>query len=139
MRTSPNGVIQWVSHWPFDKTLARITQAIVDADMIIFTCIDHAAGARQFGFSLPATTVVIYGHPRAGTPALFDSPVAALELPLRVLVHEEGGQVLVTFHPIRALLMNAGVSRAVAEKLEPGQRVILDVLERGSPWSTLQV
>ncbi len=134
MKNTLDSVVQRVSRWPFAKTLGCITQAIVDADLIIFASIDHAAGARQIGISIPATTVLIYGHPRAGTPALIDSPLAALDLPLRVLLREEDGQVIVAFHPVGAVLLNAGVSSALAANLEHGQRSLLDALDLGN-WS----
>lgn len=133
---SSDDVMQRVSRWPFARTLDVITRAIVEAGMTVFARIDHAAGAREIGIDIPESTVLIYGNPRAGTPALIDSPLAALELPLRVLLREEDGQVVVAFHPVSALLMNAGVSRELAEKLEPGQRVLLDALNPDTPPET---
>ena len=124
-----DGIIQRVSRWPFAQTLESIAKAIIDAKMTIFARIDHATGARELGISIPETTVLIYGNARVGTPALIDSPVAALELPLRVLLREEHGQVIVAFHPIAALLVKAGVSNALAEKLTPGQRIVLKALD----------
>jgi len=124
-----NDVVQKLSPWPFAQTLACLTKAIADAQMTLFAKIDHAAGARAIGIVIPATTLLIYGHARAGTPALIESPLAALDLPLRVLVREEGGQVLVAIHPVGAVLANAGVSRASAEGIEPGQHIVFAALD----------
>jgi len=124
-----SGIVKRVSRWPFTETLEAIIAAIVHGKMVIFARIDHAASARGIGISIPEATVLIYGNPRAGTTALIDAPFAALELPLRVLLQEEGGRVVVAFHPVTAMLMHSGVSKAVAEKLEPGQRLLLDALE----------
>jgi uncharacterized protein (DUF302 family) len=130
MKTSASDeVIRRFSRWPFLRTLEFIEKAIFDADMTIFARIDHAAGARAIGISMPDMTVLIYGNPWTGTPALIESPKAALELPLRVLVHECDGRVVVALRPMSGLLMKAGVSMAAAERLEIAQRVLLDALD----------
>ena len=127
---SSNHVTQRISGWPFARTLAFVARTIVDAGMTVFARIDHSAGARAIGIALPESTVLIYGNPRIGTPALTDSPLAALELPLRLLVCEDQGRVIVALQPVCARLVNAGVSLAVAEILERGRRVVLDALSR---------
>jgi uncharacterized protein (DUF302 family) len=52
--------------------------------------IDHAAAARAAGLVMPATQVVIFGNPRAGTPLMQATPEIAIDLPLRVLVRDDG-------------------------------------------------
>jgi uncharacterized protein (DUF302 family) len=113
----------------FVQTLERLTRAIDAAGMRVFTRIDHAVGAREVGLSMPPTTVLIYGHPNGGTPLMLASPVAALDLPLRVLVREDAdGRALVAFHPIVAMLTKAGVPEALAMRLAPAQTVVLNAI-----------
>jgi uncharacterized protein (DUF302 family) len=52
--------------------------------------IDHAAAARAAGLEMPATQVIIFGNPKAGTPLMQAVPDIALDLPLRVLVRDDG-------------------------------------------------
>jgi uncharacterized protein (DUF302 family) len=52
--------------------------------------IDHAAAALTVGSTLPATQVVIFGNPRSGTPLMQAAPEIAIDLPLRVLVRDDG-------------------------------------------------
>ena len=48
--------------------------------------------ARRAGLTLRDTKVVVFGNPSAGTPVMQASPLAALDLPLKVLVwHDDGG------------------------------------------------
>jgi uncharacterized protein (DUF302 family) len=51
--------------------------------------VDHAAAAHAVGLTLPATQVIIFGKPKAGTPLMQAAPEIAIDVPLRVLVHDE--------------------------------------------------
>src|SRR5579863_9307991 len=108
---------EYPSAMSFDATLEHLVNTIEKAGMTVFARIDHAAGARQAGLTMPPTVVVIYGHPKGGTPIMLAAPKSALDLPLRVLVREAApGQVMVSFHPIAAVLREAGVPDALASK-----------------------
>lgn len=39
---------------------------------------------------MPPTTVLIFGNARVGTPLMRDAPLLALDLPLKLLVWEDG-------------------------------------------------
>jgi uncharacterized protein (DUF302 family) len=119
-------VVEHVASTAFQPTIERITKAIADAGMMVFARIDHAAGAREAGLAMPPATVLIYGHAKGGTPIMLAAPLAALDLPLRVLVRErEDGQTVIAFHPVAAMLRRAGVPEALAARLEPAQRLLV--------------
>ena len=119
-----------ISAAPFTQTLDRLVKAIETAGMIVFARIDHAAGARAAGLAMPPTTVLIYGHPKGGTPIMLATPAAALDLPLRVLVREDGvGRTAVAFHPVAAMLRQAGVPDALTTGLEPAQRILVEAIQ----------
>ncbi len=98
-----SAIVEHPSPVGFDATLARLTAAIERAGLTIFARIDHAAGARDAGLTMPPTTVLIYGNAKGGTPIMLAAPLAALDLPLRVLVREAGGRTLLAYHPVAAL------------------------------------
>jgi uncharacterized protein (DUF302 family) len=119
-------VAEYVSTAPFAQTMKRLVEAIESAGMLIFARIDHAAGARDVGMIMPATTVLLYGHPKGGTPIMLAAPRAALDLPLRVLVREDqDGRVLISFHPVAPMLRRAGTPDALATRLEPAQHILV--------------
>ncbi len=94
--------------------------------MILFNRIDHQTGAREAGLDMPPATVLTYGHPKGGTPIMLAAPLAALDLPLRVLVRvRNDGQTVIAFHPIAAVLRRAGVPDSLAVRLDPAQQVLL--------------
>jgi len=79
-------------------TLARLTAMVTGKGMKLFSVIDQAAEARQAGLELRDTTLVIFGNPAAGTPVMAASPLAALDLPLKVLVWDDAGQTKVSYN-----------------------------------------
>ena len=128
-QTEPPDVVEQSSLLSFEATLERLTQAIQQAGLTIFARIDHAANARDAGLTMPPATVLIYGAAKGGTPVMLAAPLAALDLPLRVLVRaREDGAVSVAFHPIAATLARAGVPPDAAARLAPAQRLLLAAL-----------
>jgi uncharacterized protein (DUF302 family) len=113
----------------FDMALDRTSAAITRAGLTIFAKIDHAAGARDVGLTMPATTVLLYGHAKGGTPIMLAAPSVALDLPLRVLIREDAdGHAIVAFHPARQMLEAAGLPEALASRLDPAQKIIIEAL-----------
>lgn len=120
------GILETLSAHPFETTLERLVAAIAQAGLILFSRIDHRAGAQEAGLAMPPATVLTYGHPRGGTPIMLAAPLAALDLPLRVLVRtRDDGRTAIAFHPIEAVLRAAGVPEPLAAKLTPAQQILL--------------
>ena len=129
MSTSPNSCFEeHRSAGSFDATVRRLSDAIEGAGLTLFASIDHAANARQVGLAMPPATVLIYGNAKGGTPVMLDTPQSALDLPLRVLIQERDGAVIVVFHPVAVALGQAGVSEELASRLEPAQRLLVEAL-----------
>jgi len=98
--------------------------------MTIFSRIDHAAGARAAGLAMPPATVLIYGHAKGGTPIMLAAPLAALDLPLRVLIREdEQGRTQLAFHPVADMLLQAGVPDTLATRLAPAQQLLVRAIQ----------
>ena len=72
------------------ETVAAIRDQAEQRGAAVVAVIDHAAGARAVGLTLPATQVIIFGNPRAGTPLMQAAPDIAIDLPLRVLIRDDG-------------------------------------------------
>ena len=119
-------IFEQTSLLSFDDALQRLVRAIQISGMTIFAKIDHAAHARSIGVIMPPTTVLIYGAAKGGTPIMLAAPVAALDLPLRLLVRErDDGITVIAFHPIVDVLRRSGVPQQVAARLEPAQQALV--------------
>jgi uncharacterized protein (DUF302 family) len=75
-----------------DETVARLESVITGKGLKLFAVIDHSGEAQARGLPLRNTKVVIFGSPDAGTPVMQAHPLAALDLPLKVLVWDDNGQ-----------------------------------------------
>ncbi|HEY1325077.1 MAG TPA: DUF302 domain-containing protein [Streptosporangiaceae bacterium] len=97
------GIVTKSSSLPVAGTVAKLTGIISAKGIKLFAVIDQSAEARQAGLSLRDTTLVIFGSPAAGTPVMVASPLAALDLPLKVLVWDDDGQTKVSYYSPAAL------------------------------------
>ena len=92
------GVVTKASPRPVAGTVARLVDMLGAKGVKLFTVIDQSAEARQVGLQLRDTTLVIFGSPAAGTPVMAAAPMAALDLPLKVLVWDDAGQTKVSYY-----------------------------------------
>jgi len=97
------GIVTKLGPLPVAGTVAKLTGILSAKGVKLFAVIDQSAEARQVGLSLRDTTLVIFGSPAAGTPVMAASPLAALDLPLKVLVWDDDGQTKVSYYSPDAL------------------------------------
>jgi uncharacterized protein (DUF302 family) len=95
----------------------RLTSLIAARDMTVFAVIDQQAAAAGAGLELRATTLVIFGSPAAGTPVMVAAPPAALDLPLKVLIWDDGGQTTVSYADPAAVADRYQLSPDLAARL----------------------
>ncbi len=81
----------------------RLVAAVEGAGAKIFARVPHSKGAASVEMELQDAELVIFGNPKLGTPALQADIRAGLVLPLRVLVHDDGGQTVLTYESVDAL------------------------------------
>lgn len=81
------------SPYPVVQTIARLEDVLRTGGMTVLGRVDHGAGARAAGLSLPATEQLAFGDPKAGTLLMQSRGAAAVDLPLRAAAWEQDGQV----------------------------------------------
>ena len=114
-----------LSPWSVADTVSRLSSVIAARGIKLFAVIDHSGEAQASGLELRDTKVVIFGSPQAGTPVMEAAPLAALDLPLRVLVWADGTQTNVTYVPPAELAERYGLSDELAGHLA-GVEVVTD-------------
>jgi uncharacterized protein (DUF302 family) len=112
-----NQVTTKVSPRPVAATVSRLTGILAAKGLKVFAVIDQAGEAREAGQSLRETTLVIFGNPAAGTPVMAAAPLAALDLPLKVLIWADGSRTNVTYYAPAALAARYGLSDELAANL----------------------
>jgi len=98
-------------------TVSRLTGILSAKGMKVFAVIDQSAEASRAGMQLRETTLVLFGDPAAGTPVMAAAPLAALDLPLKILVWADEGQTKVTYYGPAALAARYGLSAGLSARL----------------------
>ena len=105
IKTSPHSV---------DDTVSRLRELLDARGTKLFAVIDHSAEAKAAGLELRNTKVVVFGNPRAGTPVIAAAPLAALDLPLRVLVWDDNGETRIAYTEPAELAARYGLTDELA-------------------------
>jgi uncharacterized protein (DUF302 family) len=112
-----SGLVTKLSPTTVDETLERL-RGVLDAKGIkLFAVIDHSGEAATLGLELRDTKVAIFGSPLAGTPVMQAAPLAALDLPLKLLIWCDGEQTKVAYTPPGELAERYGLSAELASRL----------------------
>ncbi|HEV3367287.1 MAG TPA: DUF302 domain-containing protein [Acidimicrobiales bacterium] len=98
-------------------TVSRLSEVATARGLKVFAVIDHSGEAKGRGLDLRDTRVVIFGSPEAGTPIMAAVPLAALDLPLKVLVWDDDGQTKVSYTAPSALAARYRLSSELAGRL----------------------
>jgi uncharacterized protein (DUF302 family) len=115
--TNEPGAVTKLSPRSVADTTTRMTDILAAKGVKLFTVIDQSAEARQVGLQLRDTTLVIFGNPQAGTPVMAAAPMAALDLPLKVLIWDDGGQTKVTYYSPAELAARYGLGPDLEKNL----------------------
>jgi uncharacterized protein (DUF302 family) len=111
------GVITKVSSSSVGETVARLSAVVAARGMKVFAVIDHSGEAGDVGLELRDTKVVMFGSPQAGTPVMVAEPLAALDLPLKVLIWSDGDQTKVSYTAPSALGARYGLIDELTARL----------------------
>ena len=93
----PAGITSKMSPRSVRDTVERLLGLIQARQMRLFAVIDQAAEAREVGLRLRPTTLIIFGNPVAGTAVMDAAPLAAMDLPLKILVWDDNNQTKVSY------------------------------------------
>ncbi len=111
------GIVTKESARSVADTVARLTELVRAKGLKIFVVIDHSGEAEEAGLELRETKVIIFGSPEAGTPVMAAAPLAALDLPLKVLVWDDGGRTKVSYTAPAALAHRYRLSDSLTGRL----------------------
>jgi uncharacterized protein (DUF302 family) len=112
-----HGVITKPSPLSVEDTVQRLSAIAQSKGLKVFAVIDHSGEAEASGLTLRDTKVVIFGSPTAGTPVMQAAPLAALDLPLKVLVWADGDQTKLSYTAPSELAARYGLSDELSSRL----------------------
>ena len=108
-----NGLITIPSAFSVRETIERLIAAVTSRGMTVFARVDHGEGAAKVGMALRPTELVIFGHPKGGTPLMQDRQTAGVDLPLKALAWEDAdGKVWLTCNDAEWIARRHGLGAA---------------------------
>ena len=85
-----NGIVSTPSSHSVDQTVEKLEAMLRAKGVALFALVDHSGEADKVGMKLRHTKLLIFGNPKAGTPLMLAAPSSAIDLPLKILVWEDG-------------------------------------------------
>jgi uncharacterized protein (DUF302 family) len=123
-----DGVVTRPSAYGLAQTLARLRSALARRHLEIFAWFDHSGAAKRVGLTMPDTQVVVFGNPKSGTPLMLASPLVALDLPLRVLVADEGGHIVLSYFSPAYLAERYGIPADLVKNIAGIEAIVDEVI-----------
>ncbi len=97
--TADNGIISIPSNHSVDRAVENLKSILQAKGVTLFALIDHSGEAKKVGMKMPPTKLLIFGSPKGGTPLMLAAPSVAIDLPLKILVWEDGqGKVWLSYN-----------------------------------------
>jgi uncharacterized protein (DUF302 family) len=104
------GIIDTPSNHSVDETVERLKGMLAAKGVTLFASVDHSGEAEKVGLKMRPTKLLIFGSPKAGTPLMLAAPSIAIDLPLKILIWEDGqGKVWVSYNSPEYLQERHGV------------------------------
>ena len=118
LKTTTEYMVQ--SPYTFTQTIERLQEILKSKGITVFATIDHQAAAKAVGEKLAPATVLIVGNPKIGTALMQENPRFAIELPLKILIYEDGKKVNIRYEKIAAIAEKYHIKQnfATAEKID---------------------
>jgi uncharacterized protein (DUF302 family) len=124
------GIVNIVSPYPFADTVRHLLSAFAEHGIKVFAVIDQQAEAVAVGLTMPPTTLILFGNPKAGTPLMLAQPQSGIDLPLKALVSEAvPGQVSVSLNAASYIIERHGLPSELKSNLAPAEQLIASVLQ----------
>ena len=99
MATQSRGIIDKPSNHSVNETVEKLKNILQAKGVTLFALVDHSGESEKAGMKMPPTKLLIFGNPKAGTPLMLAAPGSAIDLPLKILVWEDGqGKVWVSYN-----------------------------------------
>jgi uncharacterized protein (DUF302 family) len=94
-----NGIVNVPTNHSVDEAVERVKIILQSKGITLFALVDHSGEAEKVGLKMPPTKLLIFGSPKGGTPLMLAAPSIAIDLPLKILVWQDGqGKVWISYN-----------------------------------------
>ena len=128
---SASGVITKLSSRSVEETVDRLKHLMEDRGFTVFNVIDHRGVAERAGVRIPDSKLVMFGTPTVGAAVMLAAPLAALDIPLKVLVWDDGaGAVSISYNSPDLLAGRYHLDGAQRTPFDAVESIVEAVLDR---------
>jgi uncharacterized protein (DUF302 family) len=89
---NPQGIIIKSSPHTVKDTIDKLQAVLQSNGVTIYARIDQQEELHKTGQNIPALEFILFGNPKSGGPIMIENPVAALDLPLKVIAWQDNEQ-----------------------------------------------
>ena len=75
-----------------EESVRRVKTSLSDKGFTLFCDVDHQANAAEVDLEMPASRVLLFGNPLAGTKLMQKDIAMSLDLPLRLAIFDNAGE-----------------------------------------------
>jgi uncharacterized protein (DUF302 family)/uncharacterized membrane protein YidH (DUF202 family) len=112
------GIIDRPSNHSVEQTVDRLQNILQAKGVTLFALVDHSGEAEKVGMKMRPTKLLIFGSPKAGTPLMLAAPSIAIDLPLKILVWEDGeGKVWISYNSPEYLKERHGLPQELLQNV----------------------
>lgn len=86
------GITIRASPWSVRETIDRVVALLVERKITVYARINQQSEAQNAGLKIAPLEFVLFGNPKAGGPVMAENPVAALDLPLKIIAWEDAAK-----------------------------------------------
>jgi len=116
--TAGNGIVNVPSNHSVDQTVEKLKGILQAKGVTLFALVDHSGEAEKAGLKMRPTKLLIFGSPKAGTPLMLAAPSIAIDLPLKILIWEDGQRkVWVSYNSPAYLQERHGVPQELLQNI----------------------
>ncbi len=125
-----NGIVDKLSHQSVEETVERLKRVLQSKGVTLFAIVDHSGEAEKVGMKMRPTKLLIFGSPKAGTPLMQAAPSVAIDLPLKILVWEDGqGKVWVSYNSPAYLQQRHGIPPELVQNIAVAETLVAKATE----------
>ncbi len=111
----------------FEETVVALQKTLNSKGITVFATIEHHKAAEAVGESMSPATVLIVGNPKVGTALMQENPLLAIELPLKILVYQEGKTINIRYEKIAAIAEKYHIKQnfGTAERIDAAMQQLI--------------
>ncbi len=117
------------SRFSVDQTIDKLEVVLKQKGFKIFTRVHHSEAAKNVGLNMQDTQLLIFGNPKAGTLLMQETPLMALDLPLKIMAWKDAnGQVWIAYvNPSELQRRHHIKNNKLIQKMKKGLNKITDI------------